>query len=127
MKHDEDETYAGVWDEVVAELKGVNDAVDAGVPLERLCTVRNATLDLQVHQYTPDDLKRVRLRLNASQALLARFLGVSANAVRSWEQGTRPVPRIACRYLDDILACPEIWTRRIRPPAAKGSNENTGT
>jgi DNA-binding transcriptional regulator YiaG len=126
MNLDQDQTNADVWDEVVAELKAVNDAVDAGVPLEKLCTVRNAALDIQVHRYTPDDLKRVRLRLNASQALLARFLGVSANAIRSWEQGVRPVPKIACRYLDDVLAYPEIWTKRLSSPAAKGPNEESG-
>jgi len=27
--------------------------------------------------------------LNASQELFARFLNVSANTIRSWEQGTR--------------------------------------
>jgi DNA-binding transcriptional regulator YiaG len=109
-----DESTGSVWDEVVAELKAINDAVDAGTPLEKLCTVRNATLDVQVRRYTPDDVKQARRRLNASQALLARFLGVSANAVRSWEQGVRPVPKIVCRYLDDIRDCPEIWTKRLR-------------
>jgi DNA-binding transcriptional regulator YiaG len=121
MNHDE--PNGDVWDEVVAELKSVNDAVDAGDALEKLCTVRNATLDLQVHQYTAGDLKRARLRLNASQSLLARFLGVSAKAIRSWEQGVRPVPKIVCRYLDDVLACPEIWTKRLRTTTAEGSNQ----
>jgi len=31
----------------------------------------------------------IRQSLNASQVLFARFLNVSANTVRSWEQGTR--------------------------------------
>ena len=36
---------------------------------------------------------RVRDLLGMSQVLFARFLGVDANTVRSWEQGTRPPVR----------------------------------
>jgi putative transcriptional regulator len=35
------------------------------------------------------EIRRIRQALNASQPLFATYLNVSANAVRSWEQGTR--------------------------------------
>ena len=37
----------------------------------------------------PADIRAVREGLNASQALFARLLNVSSNAVESWEQGIR--------------------------------------
>jgi putative transcriptional regulator len=37
----------------------------------------------------PRDIRAIRRSLNASQVLFARFLNVSPNTIRSWEQGTR--------------------------------------
>ena len=37
----------------------------------------------------PADIRSLREDLNASQALFARLLNVSSNAVESWEQGIR--------------------------------------
>lgn len=37
----------------------------------------------------PNDIRKIRHSLNASQVLFARFLNVSPNTIRSWEQGTR--------------------------------------
>jgi putative transcriptional regulator len=37
----------------------------------------------------PRDIRAIRHSLNASQVLFARFLNVSPNTIRSWEQGTR--------------------------------------
>src|ERR1700751_1848096 len=37
----------------------------------------------------PGDIRALRESLNASQALFARLLNVSSNAVESWEQGLR--------------------------------------
>ncbi len=37
----------------------------------------------------PKEVREIRISLNASQLLFARYLGVSANTIRSWEQGTR--------------------------------------
>lgn len=42
----------------------------------------------------PAEIRALRDSLNASQALFARLLNVSSNAVESWEQGTR-APRQA--------------------------------
>jgi len=37
----------------------------------------------------PSEIREIRESLDASQALFAHYLNVSANAVRSWEQGVR--------------------------------------
>jgi putative transcriptional regulator len=44
-------------------------------------------------------LRRIRRALNASQPLFATYLNVSANAVRSWEQGTRRPRQAALKLL----------------------------
>jgi len=64
------------------------------------------------HPYQPGDVKRVRELLGASQAVLARLLGVNVNTVWSWEQGKRPPQPIACRFLAEIEARPGYWRRR---------------
>ena len=52
------------------------------------------------------------MRLNASQALLARFMGVNTQTISSWEQGRRKVPLMARRYLDDLIDIPALWATR---------------
>jgi len=110
---DKDKQLSSLGDEMVAGMSAFCDALESGEPIEKQFTIRTVTLDLQVMPYGPEDVKRVRRKLNASQSLLAQFLGVSVKTVRSWEQGTRPVPPIACRYLDDIVSYPELWNGRV--------------
>jgi putative transcriptional regulator len=50
-------------------------------------------------QLTPREIRRIRRNLNASQAVFAQYLNVSANAVRSWEQGTRKPQQAALKLL----------------------------
>jgi DNA-binding transcriptional regulator YiaG len=64
--------------------------------------------------YGARDVERVRGLLGVSQAVLAQFLGVSVNTVRSWEQGKRPPQPIACRFLAELEARPGYWRRRLR-------------
>src|SRR5436309_5967100 len=52
-------------------------------------TVRTYKVVSPPRRYQPGDVKRVRGLLGASQAVLASFLGVNVNTVRSWEQGKR--------------------------------------
>src|SRR5438094_3336957 len=85
----------------------------SGEPLERNFTVRTYKVDFTPRDYGPDDVRRVRGLLGMSQAVFARFLGVDANTVRSWEQGTRPPSAIARRFLGEIEGDPEYWRRRV--------------
>ena len=103
--------------EMVAGLSAFCDALEAGVPIAARYTVRTVSLDLPAKDYGHEDVKRVRRGLGAGQAVFAEFLGVGVKALRSWEQATRPVPRIACRFMDEIVANLDLWAKRIRPPA----------
>jgi putative transcriptional regulator len=48
---------------------------------------------------SPREIRRIRLALQASQPIFARYLNVSTNAVRSWEQGTRRPRQAALKLL----------------------------
>jgi putative transcriptional regulator len=63
--------------------------------------------------YRPRDVKRVRELVGVSQAMLARFLGVNVNTVRSWEQGKRLPQLIACRFLSEIEVNLVYWRQRV--------------
>jgi DNA-binding transcriptional regulator YiaG len=76
-------------------------------------TVRTYKTAPVVHSYKSEDVKRVRELLGTSQAVLARFLGVNVNTVRSWEQGKRLPQSIANRFLSEIEAAPAYWRQRI--------------
>ncbi len=83
-----------------------------GLQSNRL-TVRTYKLPEAPPIYRPQDVKRVRELLGASQAVLAGFLGVNINTLRSWEQGKRPPQPIACRFLFEIESDIAKWRRRI--------------
>jgi DNA-binding transcriptional regulator YiaG len=96
----------GAFEEAIALMQ-------TGEPLERHFTVRTYKVEFTPREYGPDDVRRVRGLLGMSQVLFARFLGVDANTVRSWEQGTRPPSPIARRFMDEIEGDPEHWQQRI--------------
>jgi DNA-binding transcriptional regulator YiaG len=59
-------------------------------------TKKSGALDLRAIELPPPpkplkpaDIRALRASMNASQALFARLLNVSSNAVESWEQGIR--------------------------------------
>lgn len=69
----------------------------------------SASLDLRSVEIPPRprplkaaEIRAMRAALNASQALFARLLNVSSNAVESWEQGIRQ-PRQATLKLLHIV------------------------
>jgi putative transcriptional regulator len=47
----------------------------------------------------PAEIRRMRLALNASQTLFARFLNVSPNTIESWEEGVRQPDQAALKLL----------------------------
>ena len=98
--------------EVCADVEAFLKAAEAGESLEGLATIRTRQLELQPREYGPDEVRAVRRKLKASQALLAKFMGVNPQTVSSWEQGRRKVPPMARRYLDDLVDIPELWAAR---------------
>ncbi|MGB9435493.1 MAG: helix-turn-helix domain-containing protein [Candidatus Acidiferrum sp.] len=61
--------------------------------------LRVTELPAQPKLLKPDEIRRIRESLHASQAVFAQFLCVSAKAVQSWEQGSRRPQRTALRLL----------------------------
>jgi len=56
----------------------------------------------------PTDIRALREDLNASQALFARLLNVSSNAVESWEQGLRQPRQATLKLLHVARKNPEV-------------------
>jgi putative transcriptional regulator len=96
-------------DELVNSFHDFFGRVDRGEPI----TLRTVSLDLRVQEYTAEEIQKIRLSLNVSQAVMAKLLGVSVLTVQSWEQGTRKPSQMACRFLDEISKSPEHWKRRL--------------
>lgn len=98
--------------EVCSGVEAFLKAAEAGESLEGLATIRTRQLELSPREYGPEEVRAVRRKLKASQALLAKFMGVNTQTVSSWEQGRRKVPPMARRYLDDLVDIPELWAAR---------------
>ena len=98
---------------IVAAFEEAIDVMRSGGPASAKLTARTYRADFAAAVYGPDDVRRVRGVLGMSQAVFARFLGVDANTVRSWEQGTRPPSTIARRFMGEIESDPDYWKRRV--------------
>ena len=71
------------------DKKKSKSAQAAGKSTKAGFDLRSAELPSRPKPFKPSDIRALRTQLNASQALLARLLNVSSNAVESWEQGLR--------------------------------------
>ena len=124
MNKDTQLSQAGA--EIVEALTGFLDAVQEGGAVTDRFTVRTVDLNLKPRTYTSDDAKRTRELLGLSQALFARFIGVSVKTVRAWEQGTRELSGMANRFLDEVATNPEYWKTRIRDLMVTKDNAKPG-
>jgi putative transcriptional regulator len=102
---------------IIGGLQEFADALDANQPLSEQFTCRLVQLDLRTTDYGPDQVKETRKILNSSQALFARFLGVSVKTVRAWEQGVNAPKEVACRFMDEIRLNPSYYQKRLRESA----------
>jgi len=105
----------GLSPRVAEACAGIDELLEAskvGETLEGLCTIHARKLELKPRAYGPQEVRAVRMKLKASQELLAKFMGVDTQTVSSWESGTRRVPLMARRYLDDLVDIPELWATR---------------
>jgi putative transcriptional regulator len=98
---------------IVAAFEEAIEAMQSAGPAPARLTARTYRADFPARDYAPDDVRRVRGLLGMSQVLFARFLGVDANTVRSWEQGARPPSAIARRFMGEIESDPAYWKRRV--------------
>ena len=58
--------------------------------------------------FGPQEIRRIRQSLHASQTRFARYLNVSTNTVQSWEQGTRQPQHAALKLLSIARKRPSI-------------------
>jgi putative transcriptional regulator len=98
---------------VIAALEDFTDALEKGEVHKRF-TVRTFKVPMSPAKYGPDLVRSTRKLLHVSQALFARFLGVSARTVHAWEQGANTPSQIACRFMDEIRRAPDYWRKRLQ-------------
>jgi putative transcriptional regulator len=98
---------------ILAAIEEATEILQSEGLKSRRLTVRTYKVAPAPRAYSPEDVKRVRGLLATSQAVLAGFLGVNVNTVRSWEQGKRVPQPIACRFLAEIESDPAYWRQRI--------------
>ena len=99
---------------IVERLEEFKNALNSGSKILDRFTCRKLKLELEPTRYGPKEVKHTRKLLNASQALFAKFLGVSASTVRAWEHGTNLPSAMACRFMDEIRRDPEHWIERLK-------------
>lgn len=99
--------------DLVEGLEGFLGDLANDVNIEGKYTCRRMVLDLEPVPYSAAQIKATRKLLRVSQVLFAKFLGVSANTVRSWEQGKAEPQDIACRFMDEIQRNPDWYRERL--------------
>ena len=76
---------------------------EAGVVAKRTMRVFDDMCLTPVEDMTPEEIREVRTRENASQAVFARYLNVTAGLVSQWERGEKR-PRGASLKLLTLVA-----------------------
>ena len=69
------------------------------------------TLIQEVKEYTPEEIRNIRINAGMSQKVFAGWLGVSEKTVEAWEGGTKNPSGSACRLLQMLETDAEIITR----------------
>ena len=102
--------------EIIRGLREFAEALEQGVPLSQRFTVRRVEFGPSPRRWTFAEVRGLRERLGASQAVFARLIGASVKTVQSWEQGKAPPP-MASRLLDCIQNDPGPWERMLHNAA----------
>jgi len=103
-----------VGDSIIEGLGEFRDAVKSGRPIAEQLTCRRVALDLTPTHYNAKTTKETRKMFGVSQAVFARFLGVSKSTVQAWEQGANRPNDIASRFMDEIRHDLGYWQNRLR-------------
>ena len=76
---------------------------EAGVMAKRTTRVFDETCLTPVEDMTPEEIRELRIRENASQEVFARYLNVTTSLVSQWERGEKR-PRGASLKLLTLVA-----------------------
>jgi putative transcriptional regulator len=94
-----------------AELKGsMMEALDHARGKITLKT-SDVPMPAKAQAIRPQEIARLRRRLNASQGVFARWLNVSRDTAISWETGRRKPSGAALRLLQIVQLAPEVLPR----------------
>ncbi len=98
---------------IIQGLTELTETLERGEAISERYTCKRVMLDLDPTAYDGELVRKTRAILGASQAVFAKFLGVSVRTVQSWEQD-KTVPRdMACRFMDEIRRDPKYWRARF--------------
>ena len=124
-KNGRKKTAGSVAKRIVGRLTEFTAALESGTDISDKFTLHKVRLQLEPGHYKPQTVRATRELLNLSQRLFAKFLGVSVQTVRAWEQGYNVPSEMACRFLDEIRLNPPYWKHRLQSAtvstAAKGN------
>ena len=93
-------------------LQGLNEALEHAQGKRKL-TSHVVTIEIEVPEYKPDQIRSIRDSLGLSQSVFASVLGTSKNTVAMWEQGKRHPSQMARRFLNEIETNPKHWKSRV--------------
>jgi putative transcriptional regulator len=107
-------TKKRIGEQIIDTLQEAVESLRTGATLDETFTCHRVEVNLEPTEYDPKVAKDTRKMLGASQSIFARFLGVSVQTVRSWEQGENVPSDIAKRFMEEIRYNPEYWRARLR-------------
>jgi len=98
-----------VGQDLIDALREANEFHDGKISL------RSTELELPARpaELTKKEIKQIRESLKVSQPVFALFLGVTGNAVKSWEQGAAKPNGCALRLLEIAKRHPDDFFRLI--------------
>ena len=90
-------------DSLAAVHETAHGLAEAGVVAKRTMRAFDDMCLTPVEEMTPQEIRALRMRENASQAVFARYLNVTASLVSQWERGEKR-PRGASLKLLALVA-----------------------
>lgn len=117
MTMKESRSKSSVGARIIDGLRELAETLEKKESIAEKFNCRVIELDLRQTNYDPDLVRDTRKLLQASQTVFARFLGVSPQTIRAWEQGLNTPRDVACRFMDEIRLNPDYWRRRLRETA----------
>ena len=90
-------------DALAAAYKTALGLAEAGVMAKRTMRAFDDLCLTPVEDMTPEEIREIRMRENASQAVFARYLNVTTGLVSQWERGEKR-PRGASLKLLTLVA-----------------------
>lgn len=88
-------------------LEALNDVLEH---VKGKKTLRNTTIKTPplIASIPPEEVERIRKKMNVSQALFAKMLNVPLVTAKSWESGTRKPSGAALRLLQLVKENPQV-------------------